>query len=98
MSYEDALFYKETLEVVDYGFNWQNQLAGDTISASTWTLAALNGATLDLTTTSNTFGTTWTKIWLQGGLHGSMYTLTNLITTASGRTEKRSIKLLCKIL
>lgn len=83
---------KDPDEVLDYGWDWTDWLAGDTISTSIWTSPAGitvgnggNGAPVP----SNT--TTTTKVWLLGGTAGLNYTLTNRITTAAGRTGDRSL-------
>lgn len=93
------MFLKDDDELVDYAFVWGNPqtesgpLQGDTITASSWTVTPV-----DLVKVSDTFGTYWTKIWVQGGTHGTQYILNNKITTTDGRILERSIKLLCKIL
>jgi hypothetical protein len=80
-------FVKDPSARKDYGFDWTAWLAGDTISASAWTLPT----GVAQYSASNT--TTGTTVWLTGGTHGADYTVTNQITTAGGRIEQRSLKI-----
>jgi hypothetical protein len=75
-------------DVVDYGFDYQDELvAGETITASTWSVAP---AGLDLAAegVDGTIATQWTS----GGTAGTIYTLENTMTTSGGRVFVRSLK------
>lgn len=72
---------------LDYQFNWAEWLAGDTISASTWT------ADDGLTVASSAFTNVLTTVWLSGGAVGLTYAVTNHITTAGGRTDERTLSI-----
>jgi hypothetical protein len=73
--------------VLDYTVDWAAWLAtSETISASTWVVAA--GITQ--TTPAPSFTTTTTTIWLTGGTVGTEYTITNHVTTNQGRQDDRS--------
>ncbi len=73
--------------VLDYGFDWSAWLVADTISTSVWTVP------VGLTEDSESETTTTTTIWLSGGTPGQLYTITNRVVTAGGRTDDRSFKL-----
>lgn len=76
--------------VLDYKVDWSAWLAaGETISASTWTVPA--GITQTTPAPSNT--TTTTTIWLTGGTLNASYSVTNHITTNQGRQQDQTITL-----
>jgi len=78
---------KDPAAVLDYQFNWAEWLAGDTISASTWT------AEEGLTVEDDDFTSVLTTVWLSGGAVGITYAVTNRIVTAGGRTDERTLRL-----
>lgn len=80
-----AVVVKDPDEVLDFTFDWVDELGTDTISTSTWTAGA--GITVD--SSSNT--TTKATIILSGGTAGKDYMVTNRITTASAKTHERSL-------
>jgi len=84
------VFLKDPSDRTDYGFDWTDWLAGDTISASAWTLPT------GLTDYSDSNTTTSTTIWITGGTHGTDYLITNQITTAGARIKQRSIKIMVR--
>jgi len=69
----------------DYGVDWTEWLAADTILTSTWAVPT------GLTKTSDSATGQIAAIWLQGGVPGEKYTVTNHITTAGGRSEDQSL-------
>jgi len=77
-------FIKDPGSTVDYELDWTPYLAGDTITASTWSVPGLT-----VTTSSNT--TTGTTVWVSGGTIGERYVARNTITTAGGLTDVRGI-------
>ena len=79
-------FLKDPDSTVDFAVNWSNWLDVDTIATSVWLTP--DGITKDTDTNS----TTLTTIWLSGGVLGKLYTITNRITTAAGRTADKSFK------
>ncbi len=84
-------FRKDPNAVLDFGFDWSEWLdTGETISSSAWTVPS--GITED--STSNT--TTTTTIWLSGGTAGEPYDLVNRVTTSSGRTDDRTMTVICE--
>lgn len=80
-----TLFYKRAAAVLDYTENWVTWLGDDTISTSDW--EAETGITID----SETETTTTATVWLSGGTVDNVYTVTNTIVTAAGRTQTRTI-------
>lgn len=81
-------FSKDPDAKLDYTVDWTKWLAGDTISKSEWIVPdGLNGEDDSNTSTTAT-------IWLSGGTAGHEYTVTNRITTAAGRVNDRSFKIL----
>lgn len=80
-----TLFYKRAAGVLDYTENWATWLGSDTISTSTW--VAETGITIDSETETDTTAI----VWLSGGTVGNVYTVTNTIITAAGRTQTRTI-------
>ena len=80
-------YTKDPASVLDYTIDWGTNwlAAGETISTSAWTVES--GITKD--SDSNT--TTTATVWLSGGTAGTVYTVTNRITTSAGRTAERSL-------
>ncbi len=86
-------FIKDPDAVLDYGFDWSDWLDSDApevISESTWTVPS------GITNDSDSNADTTTIIWLSGGSAGEDYELTNKIVTDQGRTDERSLKILCR--
>jgi hypothetical protein len=75
---------------LDYGFTWADWLVQDTIVASEWIVPS------DLTNILDYFTDTDAIIWLEGGVVGNTYEITNHITTAAGREEDRSLIIIMK--
>ena len=74
-------------DILDFGFIWTTWLAGDTILTSSWTLpAGLSEAQADEQTT------TVTTVWIDfsAAEQGVQYQVTNVITTAGGRSKELS--------
>lgn len=83
----DNLDTKDPDEVKDYSINWAREMAqyDDTIDTSLWIVPA------GITKLTDTHGTTSATIWLEDGVLGANYLLTNRITTAGGRILDQSI-------
>lgn len=79
---------KDPNEVKDYGFNWTQLLAGDTILTSEWTI--VNGAGLVKYSDSIVDNGTGTEIWLSGGTDKTLVTIVNHIKTVGGRDLERT--------
>lgn len=83
---------KDPSSTLDYQFDWGAEwLNSDTIAASTFTVIPNT-----ITIQSTSFTSTVTTIWLAGGVTGTTYSITNRITTASGRVDERTVKLQIK--
>jgi len=80
-------FIKDPDAVLDYSFDWEPWLAGDTISTSVWV------AESPLVVDSDSNTTLITTVWISGGDLDSDYTLLNSITTAAGRSEDRTVSI-----
>ena len=79
---------------LDYGVDWSAWLpTGVTIATSTWTITPA-GPTLSGQANS----TTATTVWVEGCTAGTVYTLTNRITTngTPAQVDDRSITLVCR--
>lgn len=77
-------FTKDPNAVLDYTIDWTRWLAGDQIATSEWL------APSGLTKMADSKTAASATVWLSGGTAGELYTVTNRITTAGGRTEDRS--------
>ena len=75
---------KDPDSVLDYTWDWETWLDGDTISTVTWDVPT--GITKD----SDSKTTTTSTIWLSGGSAGSSYLIGCRVVTALGRTKDRS--------
>ena len=77
----------------DYTIDWSDWLVGDTIQDSAWTVAT--GLTQS-GSPAPTFANTTTTIWLEGGTAGQNYDVLNRITTAAGRIDDRTFRVLVR--
>lgn len=83
---------KDPSAVLDYSIDWGAEyLAGDALTASSWSVspdepggAAIAGSEFDLLIAT---------VEVAGGKAGTIYRVTNQVTTASGREDSRSIVL-----
>ena len=76
---------KGELSVLNIGLNWADWLETDTITVSEWTA----DAELTLSRKQNT--TTTTSCYVEGGILGKSYQITNKITTADGKVDTRYV-------
>ena len=81
---------KDPDAVLDYSVNWSHWLDGDEIATSTWIVPD------GLTQATDTFTKTLATVWISGGTADVEYTVTNRITTVAGRTDDRSMILVCR--
>lgn len=81
---------KDPSAILDYTFDWSAFLGTDTIATSVWTVPT------GITQTAETETTTTTTVWLSGGTVDANYVVVNTITTAGGRTDQRTITILCR--
>lgn len=79
------------LAKLDYGFNWSSWLvSGETITVSDWTVD------VGLTPTTPQINGATTSVFVEGGVVGGNYNLTNTITTSAGRRDSRTLKIFVK--
>ena len=90
-----AIFIKDPDSTLDYKLNWRPWLRGDTISTSEWEMVE-NDNDLALTEVSETQDDTTATVFVSGGVAGETYEITNTIVTAGGRTEQRTLTIVCK--
>jgi len=72
-------------DVLDFVVDWSAELAGDTISTSTFAVPT------GLTKASEANATETATVWLSGGTDGVSYEVENTIVTAAGRTMKQCV-------
>jgi len=85
------VFTKDPDAVLDYKFDWSIWLAeSETITAAV--IDVPTGLTLD----SQDDADTTIIVWLSDGTDGEGYKVTCHITTNQGRTDDRSIYLICR--
>ena len=82
--------FKDPDEVEDFEIRWWPRLEGDTIAGSTWVVSP------GITRTSASRSSDATVVWLAGGTPGQVYSVSNMITTALGRTMKQTVRLKVK--
>lgn len=86
------IFVKDPLAVLDYAFDWSDWLQSlETISTHVITIP-----TGLVESTPHTEAAGVVTIWLSGGTAGTKYTVSCLITTNGGRTDERSITIVCE--
>lgn len=82
-------FEKDPTAVLDYEIDWSQWLAtGETITASTWEMPA------GISETSSSHTDTAATVWLSASPVGT-YLVANTITTTMGRTDSRTLHILC---
>lgn len=73
---------------LDYTLDWTAGLdIGDVIADSQWTAEA------GLIVSNKTFGDVQTTAWLSGGIAGRSYSVSNTVTTSTGRRDVRTFRL-----
>ena len=85
----DEIFIKDPDATLDYEWDWEPWLDGDTIASVTVSVPT------GLTSSGHTNTTKVVKIWLSGGTVGERYQVSCKITTALGRTDERTFLINC---
>lgn len=87
-------FVKDPDAELDYTRDWSDWLTavGDTIDTSTWIVPE----GLEIGEAGETNDDTTATIWLKGGIVDVEYEVTNRITTAGGRTDDRTFKVVIR--
>lgn len=88
---------KEPAEVADFDLDWSDRLAGDTLVTSIWAITVADSASGTLAIQSFSNNTTLSKVWLNSGTDGVVYTLRNTVTTANGDTLDENVQLLVAV-
>ena len=82
---------KDPGEDLDWEHGWADELAGDTITDSAWTIPdGLTAGEID-----EDFTTTTTTVSLAGGTAGEKYDVINTVQTAGDRTLVRRLRIYC---
>lgn len=81
------IFTQNEGEVIAYQLDWEVALNGASISTSSWTSSPAG------LTVSSTNASPLILVTVSGGNAGTLYTLTNTITTSSSETLVRSINI-----
>jgi hypothetical protein len=81
---------KDPDATIDYTVDWADWLESDTIASAAWVLST--GITLSAQSNTDTTATAW----VSGGTAGTTYTATCRITTAAGRIDDRTIRLVVR--
>ena len=82
----DCVKTKDPDAVLDFGFDWETWLDGDTLKTSTWVVPTGITKDSDLFTVVGI-----ATIWLSGGTLREVYKVVNRITTVGGRTDDRTL-------
>lgn len=83
-------YIKDPDAVLDYQWDWTRWLDGDTIE--THDILPVEGISVDRDTATDSTVTAW----ISGGAVGLLYAVTCRITTASGRTDDRTINIVIR--
>ncbi len=76
--------------ILNYGFDWTQEIGSETIVTSTWTISPT------LTLQNESINGNIASVFVNGGVAGKLYTLTNTISTGT-ITESRSMVLVCQL-
>jgi len=77
--------------LLDYGHDWTDFLAktpGDTIESSDWSISPSG----QLSVLTKAIQGNKTTVWLEGGLVGHSYDVTNVMTTVNDRKPERTFQ------
>lgn len=90
-----SVYVLDPSDVLDFQHDWDDNwlAAGETISASTWTISP-TGPNITSPAPSNT--TTTTTCWVSGCTLGQVYRLVNHITTSASRQTDRTVVIRCE--
>lgn len=92
-----ADYQKDPADNLDYGFNWSAWMnSGDIINTSSY--FAIPSSEVSITSlstvSSSNFPTSHSTVcFISSGTPGTVYTISNLITTTGGRTVERSFSM-----
>lgn len=87
-----TLLLKDPAATLDYSVDWgADYLTGDVLTESSWTVVPAEPGGLSIM--SSRFDLLTSTVQVGGGIAGRIYRLTNLVVTAEGREDSRSIML-----
>jgi len=86
-------YIKDPEATLDYTVDWSAWLGDDTITGSTWDVPSGIEQPSGKPAHHDDAKAT---IWLEGGTPGETYKVTNRITTAAGRIDDRSIRIVVR--
>jgi len=87
-------FEKDPDAILPYTIDWSLWLeTGDSISLSTWVVDPVGS----LAVNTDSKGTDFTTVTLEGGIIDTEYDVRNTITTANGLVDVRTIKVTVKL-
>lgn len=85
-----TLVLKDPEAALDYSIDWGSEYLGaDGLAASGWSVDPDEAPGLNIV--SSSFGPLIATVEASGGVPGRLYRLTNQVTTAGGREDRRSI-------
>lgn len=84
-------FIKDPDAVLDYAFDWEEYWLGSSETIASHTITVQTGITKDSDSESDGIVT----VWLSGGTAGNTYEVACEIVTTSGRTDERTISIIC---
>ena len=94
---DGAYIDKDTEAVLDYSVNWADWMPSeDSLDTSTWAISTISGDTDPLAVDSSSIllVSDTTSAVISGGTSGNIYTVSNTIVTADGRTERRHFRII----
>ena len=87
-----TLLMKDPEAVLDYAIDWSAEYLGDDmLAASEWSVEPVEPGGVEVVGSDFDPGVATVKA--SGGLAGRLYKLINMVTTASGRIDSRSVVL-----
>ena len=84
-------FIKDPDAVLDYAFDWEEYWLESSETIASHTITVQTGITNDSDSESDGIVT----VWLSGGTAGTTYEVACEIVTTSGRTDERTISIIC---
>lgn len=87
-----SFLLKDPDALLDYAVDWgADYLAGDALASSSWSVSPDEPGGVSIATSACDLLTS--SVQVSGGEPGKTYRLSNLVTTASGRRDSRSVVL-----
>jgi hypothetical protein len=87
-------YYKDPDAELDYAVDWSAWLGTDTIASAVWEVRPA-GLTIGTGAKAPTTVAGVATVWLSGGTSGTVYLVSCRVTTATGRVDDRSHRIIC---